>query len=1006
MKAGHRHSVFLAVGALMIVMGAAGCGPRDPIEELRGATANVRVFEARRSDSGAHVVCAGTRPAAVGTSPASSLCGDSLPRAELVGRLDLVRAIEEQLAAADSTSPAALRALAGLDLLATQGVGEGSRRALDRLRLAASLVPDDPDALNDLAAALLVLGRTSGDPWSTAEALDLLERIPATENHAAARFNRALALERLGLVNEARAAWTVVVDTDPSRGWRDEARVRLAALDDRLERHPPRIDTEDVVAAMAAAPATPSPSKGPFPPVHLMPAVDAWAARGDATARLIADAAGTLEVAIQAYGRADSLWAEGEYTEAGRWYGQARRRAEAPEPGTHRLRWLASLGEARSRLYRGDAEGALRTFRALADTAASVDAFEIRAHARYGEGLTLSRSDRHAAARVALAEAGQLFEALDQAWNAAAARALDAEILGYGGASTQALRELTSAFGSFGRDGGNMHQNVLSYAGRVVGARFPLAARRYHVEAFHLAEANPNRQFVVEARIRLAQAEARAGDTVRARALLEEARDSMPSVKDVAMRARVQAEYDELVGMHVPGLAVHARDSLLTAAIGYFEEANTFGKLPGLLQRRGRHRLEQGMIDGGRRDLRRAVAAAEDQLGRASDPARRTPLLEARSEALDALLASHLALGDTIAALVDFDRPRAAASSRSRGVWDALVEAGLGRDLTRGQAVLSYAVSDGAVHTWVIRTDGVAHRRLIVDVDDLAADVDRLRFLLRTGASTTSVADLSGRLYTQLFGPLESLLSGADALVVVPDGPLHSLPFAILGSRPGQLLERFELSHAPSVAFALVGRDAARGRDATVLAAFADAWDSGTHPELPPLPFAPEEARSVAALYTGGQPLRARAADLAARLSEARVLHFAGHGIHRPDRPDLSELVTSDGSLSAADIARLDLAAMELAVLAACDTQQASSHRAGGVSGLTWSFLEAGAGGVIGSLWAVPDASTSAFMVGLHRRLADGQTGPSALRAAQLAHLEAGVEGWGWAAFRYEGVAR
>jgi CHAT domain-containing protein len=173
------------------------------------------------------------------------------------------------------------------------------------------------------------------------------------------------------------------------------------------------------------------------------------------------------------------------------------------------------------------------------------------------------------------------------------------------------------------------------------------------------------------------------------------------------------------------------------------------------------------------------------------------------------------------------------------------------------------------------------------------------------------------------------------------------------------------------------------------------------------LRFAEQEAGDVAGLH-GIDPVRGPSSDaLAVSLEGARLFHFAGHGLFRSDRPDLSELVLPGdaGGLPASRIAQLDLSRLELAVLAACSTQEADDGRAGGLSGLTWSFLEAGAGGVIGSLWAVPDAATSQLMVVLHERLASGGHAAEALRAVQSEAARSGSGGWGWTAFRYEGVA-
>jgi CHAT domain-containing protein len=114
---------------------------------------------------------------------------------------------------------------------------------------------------------------------------------------------------------------------------------------------------------------------------------------------------------------------------------------------------------------------------------------------------------------------------------------------------------------------------------------------------------------------------------------------------------------------------------------------------------------------------------------------------------------------------------------------------------------------------------------------------------------------------------------------------------------------------------------------------------------------------------------------------------------------------TDGGFLTAERIAGLRLGNLRLAILSACQTL---SRREGGsysYDGLAEAFLAAGAGGVIGSLWAIDDETTTRLMARLHRELAAGLAPAEALRSAQLAALRepgGGTTGLPtWAAFRY-----
>jgi tetratricopeptide (TPR) repeat protein len=104
-------------------------------------------------------------------------------------------------------------------------------RAVPALENAAADVTMDARLLSDLSAAYLVraarrnetadlvLARTAAEG-----ALRIDGRLPE------ALFNRALALERLSLIDEARQAWQDYLTADHSSGWATEARRHLENL--------------------------------------------------------------------------------------------------------------------------------------------------------------------------------------------------------------------------------------------------------------------------------------------------------------------------------------------------------------------------------------------------------------------------------------------------------------------------------------------------------------------------------------------------------------------------------------------------------------------------------------------------------------------------------------------------------------------------------------------------------------------------------------------------------
>ncbi|MCG8462450.1 MAG: CHAT domain-containing protein [Holophagales bacterium] len=134
-------------------------------------------------------------------------------------------------------------------------------------------------------------------------------------------------------------------------------------------------------------------------------------------------------------------------------------------------------------------------------------------------------------------------------------------------------------------------------------------------------------------------------------------------------------------------------------------------------------------------------------------------------------------------------------------------------------------------------------------------------------------------------------------------------------------------------------------------------------------------------------------AALGGGLSQYRFVHFATHAVVDSERPGLSGILLSpfdrrgrprDDRLRALEVARLSLSA-ELVVLSACDTALGQEVRGEGLVGLGRSFLAAGAGALVVSLWKVDDRATAGLMERFYRGLlVEEMPAAAALRRAQL----------------------
>ncbi len=221
----------------------------------------------------------------------------------------------------------------------------------------------------------------------------------------------------------------------------------------------------------------------------------------------------------------------------------------------------------------------------------------------------------------------------------------------------------------------------------------------------------------------------------------------------------------------------------------------------------------------------------------------------------------------------------------------------------------------------------------------------------------------------QLLAPLAPTI-GNRALVIVPTGSLHDVPWSMLPSMRGR-----PLVVSPSAATWWVLQTPRRRRRKVVLVGG------------PRLRHATAEIGALSALYAEPKVLTGRTAATAAvlhALDGATVAHLACHGRFRSDSPLFSSLQLADGPLSAYELSRLRRPP-ELIVLSACDLAVSVTHPGDELLGFAAALLDMGTRSIIASVVPVPDAPAKRLMLGLHRHLIAGASPAVALAQAQSA---------------------
>jgi len=353
--------------------------------------------------------------------------------------------------------------------------------------------------------------------------------------------------------------------------------------------------------------------------------------------------------------------------------------------------------------------------------------------------------------------------------------------------------------------------------------------------------------------------------------------------------------------------------------------------------------------------------------------------------------------------------------------------------LDPGTVMLSYSAGKEQTHLFIVTPGRELHvETLDVGRQALEKDVDRYRQLIdQTRAGSALGAQgldwFSRRLYNLLIEPAEPWIAAGKRIVLVPDGPLHLLPFAVLTRKDGRRLVEWKplstvLSGTVFAELKKQRRDAVAGAEPSSWqwVAFGDPWfpprlaqgrpdDIGearlrsvsTRAQLQwkRLPQSRREVEEIAALFPADRRktyLDREASEERAKAvgRDARIVHFATHGFVDDRTPFDSGLVLSipeeltegrdNGLLQVWEIfesVRLDA---DLVVLSACETGIGEIRGGEGIIGLTRAFQFAGARSVLASLWRVEDEATAELMQRFYRHLRAGKAKDEALRAAQL----------------------
>jgi CHAT domain-containing protein/tetratricopeptide (TPR) repeat protein len=963
----------------------------------------------------------------------------------------------------DDASPDRLGAAAVFRLL---GCEPG--RAIGLLQKALTASPRDPRLLSDLAAAYLVRADQESSPYDFIQALAAADRaLEIAPSFKEARFNKAVALTRFGLVSEAEKAWQAYRDLDQDSGWSQEASAHLQQLErpreadlwkgdrDRLDRAALTGDSEKVRRIVDAYR---QPARLYVEDKLLGDWATGWlqgkkeeSGRALATARAVADSlvypmlraeVGVVEEALQAadgprltvlarghaaYAKGRELHEQQKYPEAARLFHQAA--ADLKQARSLFAAWPDFYGAVIT-YHHGDQPQALRELEDLRRRFATWDYPAILGYVDWMIGQARGQQGPLAAALSATDSARQEFERAGEVENRAAMDSILAQIYTDLGDFKQAWHHNYAALQALPRlYKPRRIENTLSAAIstlRKTGDLSPAVYFQGLLADEALRAGNP-----IGVTIALRDQAAllhELGRTAEALLDLDRARKASERIEDLLLRQSVEVDTLVLAGRILRDTHADAAVQALDQALAVSLQKGNRHLLIEILQERAENWLTLNREREAQADLEAGLAELERQRRLLVDATLRVFFADQGRALLEERIALQHRRGESAEATLD-----TAERLRSRALLDSLGGPGpagwpeprpareIATALPAGTALVEYLWVRNGLLAWVITRNGV-------DLVDLGAGrqraedlADRFTQALRKGSEAGAGSRELRRL---LISPLESRLAGASTLVVIPDGKLCQVPFAALQdeSTGRFLVEDHSLATAPSagiyVALAERYRERSGSAPASILLVGEPRVDQGLRPTLTSLPDAAREIETLGRLY--GRPVvltgaAATAERFLASLPDQDILHFAGHTVTPPGADAPSLLLTGSaanggtGLLPAAGIHCPRPPQTRLAVLAGCRTAEGRLSQNEGTLGLARAFLAAGIPVVVASHWDADDGPAFQLLRRFHELLRGGADPLTALRQVQLELLRGRDPALAsphiWAAFQVTGGA-
>lgn len=329
------------------------------------------------------------------------------------------------------------------------------------------------------------------------------------------------------------------------------------------------------------------------------------------------------------------------------------------------------------------------------------------------------------------------------------------------------------------------------------------------------------------------------------------------------------------------------------------------------------------------------------------------------------------------------------------------------RRLLDDTTFIEFALIDGRISAFVISKERFTALPNYAYEAEINNEIRRFLFQLKTGRTIDRLSKTSRSMsferlrshsiaiYDKLLKPFADLIQ-SGRLVFAPAGLMHYLPFHALHDGNEYLIERFEISYAPSISVLdhCLRKPEPKLQQALIV---------GNADLLTPM--VESEVETIAAFFKTSSKLtgnRATINNIRENAVGSGVVHFACHGKFRPDNPGFSSLSLFEEELTMNEVRNLPFDD-RIIILGACETGLNEVVRGEELIGLTRAFFAAGAASLVLSLWRVDDRVTLDLMKAFYKGLFDGKGIAGSLRSAQVGLIKTGLHPYFWSPFVVSG---